>query len=132
MQGQSRTEGELITPACLLGRLGPWGKFDPGELSLSEGIVAFTSSAHGLVFRAPLQEVRARFPKLYFGIGIKLAVRDKTYRLWFVRLQSMRGEQVGGETVVVGFKFRLRDVDPARVASRQWRAALSTATHSGS
>jgi len=99
-------DGGLATPACLVGRLGPWGKFDPGELSLSEGSVAFRSDAHGVVFRAPLEEVRARFPKLYFGIGVKLAVADKAYRLWFVGLQSMRGEtDLRGRTVVAGNSF---------------------------
>jgi hypothetical protein len=119
-------DGGLTTSACLVGRLGLWGKADPGELSLSEGSVAFTSDAHGLIFRVPLQEVRARFPKLYFGLGIKLAVGDKAYRLLFVRLQSMRGQtDIDGQTVVAGNQFLLSDVGPARVAVRQWRSALS-------
>jgi hypothetical protein len=130
-------DGGLATPACLVGRLGPWGSFDTGELSLSEGMVAFTSDAHGLVFRAPLEEARARFLRLYFGIGLKLVVGDKAHRLWFVRLQSMRGERErdfgdGSEwTVVAGNKFLLSDVSPARAAVRQWRAALPRPTHGG-
>jgi hypothetical protein len=115
----------LVTPACLLGRLGPWGRFDSGELSLSEGIVAFSFDDHGLVFRAPVEEVRVRFPKLYFGTGIKLTVGGKAYRLWFVPLRSMRGETTSdGETVAAGNKFFLDDVGPARAAVRKWRAAL--------
>jgi hypothetical protein len=94
--------------------------------------VALTSDAHGLVFRAPLQEARARFPKLYFGIGVKLAVGDKAYRLWFVRLQFMHREtDMHGRTVVAGNKFLLSDVGPARVAVREWRAVLSQPTRGG-
>jgi hypothetical protein len=122
--------GELVTPAWHSGRLGPWGKFDPGNLSLSEGIVAFASDAHGLLFQAPLEEVRARFPKLYFGIGMKLAVGGKTHRLWFVPMQSMRGETTSeGKTVVVGKKFSLSAIGPARAAVRRWRVVLSQPTH---
>jgi hypothetical protein len=122
-------EGGLATPAWLSGRLGPWGSFDPGELSLSEGTVAFTSDAHGLVFSAPLEDVRARFPKLYFGMGIKLAVGGKAHRLWFVRWRSMRGERTSeGRTVVVGSKFSVSDIGPARDAVRKWRAVLSQPT----
>jgi hypothetical protein len=124
----------LATPACLIGRLGPWGKFEPGELRLEGGLVAFRSQERGLVFQAPLQEVRASFPKLYLGAGAKLAVGGKTYRLWFVPLQSMAGEVDRGygdepdRTVVAGNKMLLGDFGPARAAVRRWRAALSSAT----
>jgi hypothetical protein len=118
--------GGLASLACLLGRLGPWGKSDPGELTLSEGIVAFRSEAQGSVFRASADEVRVRFPRLYFGLGIKLVIADKAYRLWFVALQSMRGEtDSDGQTVMVGNSFLISDVGPAREAVRQWRGALS-------
>jgi hypothetical protein len=130
-------DGELATPACLIGRLGPWGKFEPGELRLEGGLVVFTSQERGLVFNAPVQEVRASFPKMYFGVAAKLAVRGKTYRLWFVPLQSMAGERASdfgegrGETVVAGNKMLLKDFGPARAAVRQWRAALSSPTLAG-
>jgi hypothetical protein len=134
-------EGGLSTPACLVGRLGLWGKADPGRLTLSEGIVGFTSDTRGLIFRAPLEEVSARFPKLYFCIGVVLTVGDKDYDLWFVPLQPIRGNESEGQTVgffcrapwkgapklylfVAGNKFLLSDVRPARVHGRQWRAAL--------
>jgi hypothetical protein len=127
----------LATPACLMGRLGPWGKFEPGELRLEDGRIAFTSQERGLVFQAPAQEVRASFPKMYFGVAAKLAVRGKAYRLWFVPMESMAGERERefGEgrdrTVVAGNAFALSDVGPARAAVRQWRAALSRSTHGG-
>jgi hypothetical protein len=127
----------LATPACLIGRLGPWGKFEPGELRLEGGQVAFTSPERGLVFQAPVQEVRAWFPKLYLGVAVKLAVGGKTYRLWFVPLQSMAGERESDfgagrdRTVVAGNKMLLADFGPAKAAVRQWRAALSSATPAG-
>jgi hypothetical protein len=123
----------LATPACLIGRLGPWGKFEPGELRLEDGRIAFTSQERGLVFQATVQEVRASFPKLYFGVAAKLAVGGKTYRLWFVPMKSMAGERESefGEgrdrTVVAGNKMLLKDFGPAKAAVRQWRAALSSA-----
>ncbi|WP_328523986.1 hypothetical protein [Kribbella sp. NBC_00359] len=130
--GGARVEGGLRTLACLGGRLGPWGKFDLGELSLSEGILTFTSDAHGPIFRAPVPAVRARFPKLYFGIGIKVAVGDKVCRLWFVRWQSMRGQtERDGDMIMAGNEFLLSDVGPAKAAVRQWRAALSQPTLGG-
>lgn len=128
---------ELATSACLIGRLGPWGKFEPGELRLEGGLVAFTSKDRGLVFQAPVQEIRASFPKLYLGAGAKLAVGGKTYRLWFVPLQSMAGERASdfgegsGQTVVAGNKMLLEDFGPARDAVRQWRAVLEQPTRSG-
>jgi hypothetical protein len=41
-------DGELATPACLIGRLGPWGKFESGELRLEGGRIAFTSQERGV------------------------------------------------------------------------------------
>ena len=135
--GVSCMDGDLTTPACLIGRLGPWGKFESGELRLEGGRVAFTSQERGVVFQAPVQEVRASLPKMYFGVAAKLAVGGKTYRLWFVPLQSMAGERESdfGEgrdrTVVAGNKMLLGDFGPARAAVRQWRAALSSPTPTG-
>jgi hypothetical protein len=78
-----------------------------------------------LVFQAPWSEVRASFPRRYFGLGAKLRVRDKTYRLWFVPLRSMVGEESSdGMTVVTGNAFPLKSVGPAREATRRSRAAL--------
>ncbi len=37
----------LATPACLLGLLGPWGRFQPGELRLADGLVTFTPDHRG-------------------------------------------------------------------------------------
>jgi hypothetical protein len=91
--GRSGMGDALATPACLIGRLGPWGKFEPGELRLEDGRITFTSQERGLVFQAPVQEVRASFPKMYFGVTAKLAVGGKTYRLWFVPMESMAGER---------------------------------------
>ena len=126
-------DGVLATPVCLMGHLGPWGKFEPGELRLEGGLVAFTWEDRGLVFRAPLQEVRASFPRMYFGAGAKMAVRGETYRLWFVPLQSMAGEQdtIDGGTVVAGNKMLVKDFGPARGVVRQWRAAFEQPTKGG-
>ena len=124
-------DGELATPACLVGRLGTVGKAEPGELRLKGDLVAFTSDDRGLVFQAPRSEVRASFPRRYFGLGAKLCVRDKTYRLWFVPLRSRVGEETSdGMTVVAGNSFPLKSVGPAREATRRWRAALEQPTHS--
>jgi hypothetical protein len=65
----------LSTPACLLGRFGILGSFEPGELILANGVVTFTSREHaeqGHVFSAAVDTVKARFPKLYFGLGLQL------------------------------------------------------------
>lgn len=124
-------DGELATPACLLGRLGPLGKFERGELCLKADLVAFTSDDRGLVFEAPRVEVHASFPRRYFGLGAKLGVRDKTYRFWFVPLRSLAGEEGSdGGTVVAGNAFPLKSVGPAKEATRRWRAALEQPTHS--
>jgi hypothetical protein len=134
----NKSDGRLATPACLFGRLGLLGEVDPGELSLSEGIVAFKSDAHGLVFRAPLEEVQPRFPKRYFGLGFKLAVGDKVYRLWFVvPFRATRKEEtplwVPGVFRVfeTSDTFYLTEGRPARAAVRQWRAALLRPIHGG-
>src|SRR5258707_14833207 len=82
--------GELATPASRIKFRVLWMKFEPGKLYLKDGLIAFTSDAHGLLFRAPLDEVRASFPKVifpvpYFGTGVKLAVNGKTYRFSLMR-----------------------------------------------
>jgi len=104
---------------------------------LEDGRIAFTSRERRLVFQAPVQEVRASFPKMYFGVATKLAVGGKTYRLWFVPMESMAGEQEsnfgegGDRMVVAGNKMLLEDFGPAKAAVRQWRVALSSATPAG-
>jgi hypothetical protein len=124
----------LATPACLLGKLGPWGSFAPGELALTDGEVTFTpqgGSEQGHLFSAPIDEVKVRFPKLYFGLGLQLVVSGNRYRFWFVSLSSAAGETTGAagdkQTIVVGNSFKLSEVGTARSATRIWRAALSHA-----
>ena len=125
-------DAELTTPAWLLGRLGFWGRNDPGQLSLSDGAIAFTSAEHGLIFRAPLEEVRIRFPKLYFGIGFKLTLDTKTHRLCLLPIRFLGGEtDMEGNGVVAGTGFYVADVKPARRIGRQWRAALSQPSRVG-
>lgn len=117
---------DLATPAWLVGRLGFWGGNDPGQLSLSDGVLAFTSAEHGLVFRAPVQAARIRFPKLYFGLGFKVTFDTKTHRLCLLPIRSLRGEtDMEGNSIVAGTAFYVADVRPAREIGRQWRAAVS-------
>ena len=117
---------------------------EPGELRLKDGLIAFTSS-RGLLFRAPLDEVRASFPKVilpvpYFGIGVKLTVNSKTYRLSFMRnfVQSQylgwkADSYVSESGISIGPTWRItrKDAEPAKTAVRQWRAALEQPTNSG-
>ena len=125
-------DAEFTTPAWLLGRLGFWGRNDPGKLSLSDGVIAFTSAEHGLIFRAPLEVVRIRFPKLYFGIGFKLTVDTKIHRLCLLPIRFLGGEtDMEGKRAVAGTGFYLADVRPARDIVRQWRAALSRPSRVG-
>jgi len=101
----------------------PWG--NPRALYLEDGFIAFTLDDGSLVFRAPLQEVRASFPKVtflvfipLFGIGINLASGGNTYRLSFVPFGY---GSVGGR---MGWTFGWGDVKQARATVRQWRAVL--------
>ncbi|MGE5827369.1 MAG: hypothetical protein ACM30G_03270 [Micromonosporaceae bacterium] len=126
---------ELSTSVSRLGRLGPWGPVELGELALANGVVTFTSGGGGkepgrLVFSVPADQITARFPRLYFGLGVQLTVAGKRYRFWFVSLRSAAGQAVGPpgsqETIVVGNQFSLHEVGPARAAVRAWRAALGS------
>jgi len=117
---------ELATPAWMIGLRLLWGKPERGELRLDGGLVAFTSEDIGLVFRAPVEEVRASFPKMYLGVGAKLAVRGKTYRLWFVPLVTVSDPGRGYHTSMAWEYF-----DQARARARRWRAALEPPTNGG-
>ena len=103
-------------------------KSEPGELRLEDGLITFTSKDRGLVFRAPLEKVRASFPKLYFGIGAKLAVHGKTYRLSFAPVQyhgwTASSDLKGGTSYGPTWSIAREDVGPARAAVQQWRTAL--------
>jgi hypothetical protein len=78
----------------LLGRLGPWGSFERGELTLAKGVVTFTREGSGPdpLFSAPVEKVRVRFPRLYFGLGLQLTVEGRRHRVWFVSLRSAVGD----------------------------------------
>lgn len=93
----------------------------PGELRLEDGFIAFTLGDSSLVFRAPLEEVRASFPKVtflgpfpLFGTGINLAVDGNTYRLLFVPFNYW----------ALNWSFSSQDVKQGRAAVQQWRAVL--------
>ena len=77
----------------------------------------------------PVRDVSARFPRLYFGLGLVLVVDSKRYRLWFVPLRSAAGEATGRpgaeRTIVAGNAFLLSDVGPARSATHKWRTVLT-------
>jgi hypothetical protein len=71
-----------------------------------------------------------RYPKLYFGLGLKLIVDSKRYRFWLLSMRSAAGEETIGpggdkETILVGNAFKAKELGPARAATRTWRAALS-------
>lgn len=113
----------------------------PGELRLEDGFIAFTSGDGDLVFRAPLQEARASFPKVtffgpipLFGTGINLALGGNTYRFSLLPyeygpLSSIPGhhEATGG----LAWSFTWADLKQGRAAVRQWRAALGLPTNRG-
>ena len=105
--------GELSTPACQIKSHILWIKFEPGWLQLKDGLIAFKSEASGLLFRVPLAEVRASFPKVifpvpYFGTGVKLAVNGKTYRLSFIR-NFMESQYIGWTSDNLGGEGRAKD-----------------------
>ena len=135
-------DGELYTTAAPI-KFGILpGK--PGKLSLEYGFIAFTLGDGSLVFRAPLEEVRASFPKVMFfvgllplfGTGINMVVGRKTYRLWFVpfeyKLSRLRSVPGSGATWSASWgqqwSFSPKDVRRGRAAVRQWRAAFGQQT----
>jgi hypothetical protein len=110
----------------------------PGELRLEDGFIAFTSGGGDLVFRAPLQEARASFPKVTsffgiptFGTGINLAAGGNTYRFSFLPYKYGWGSVPGGGGIGLGWSFSGQDVKQGRAAVRQWRAALGLHTNRG-
>ena len=52
-------DGELATPAWRIRNRILWLRFEPGELRLEGRLAAFTLENGSLVFRAPLEDVRA-------------------------------------------------------------------------
>ncbi len=92
--------------------------------------------------RGQLKEVRISFPRVifpipYFGVGVKLAVYGKTYRLSFVPMQYIgwTNSSSGSSSGVGGFgptwSFSGKDFKPARAAVQQWRATLEKPTNGG-
>jgi hypothetical protein len=107
----------LCTTAYLLSVLGLWGSVKTGQLTLSKGVL--TLERRGIrdpLFSVPVDEVRARFPRLYFGLGLQLITRGKKHRIWFIPISGTGG---GGQG------FWLKDVGPARSTTQTWRTALS-------
>ncbi len=132
----SYMDDELATPACRIRFRIVWMKSESGELRLESGRVTFTSENGRSVFSAPLEEVRASFPKVIFPIpcfggGVKLAVHGKTYRLSFVPVQyaGWTNSPCGGFGPT--WSMSLKDFKPAKAAVRQWRAALEKPANSG-
>ena len=143
-------DDQLVTPAYLVNSFLMAGSTKPGELRFEDGFIAFTVRDGRLVFRAPVQEVRASFPKgvLLFpgsliprsGIGMRLTIHRDTYRLSFVPV-TCESEATSGWSNVGGslmwgpgrkwsWSVSPRDIPPARAAVRQWRAALGQPTTS--
>jgi hypothetical protein len=138
-------DGQLATPARQLKFRVLRMTSERGELRLKDGLITFTSDARGLLFRAPLDEVRASFPKLifpvpYFGIGVKLTVNGKTYRLSFMRNSAQSRylgwkadsyPSEGGTSIGPTWLITRPDTEPAKAAVRQWRAAFERQANSG-
>jgi hypothetical protein len=106
----------------------------------SDGFISFKYRGD-LVFRAPLQEVRASFPKVTFlwgaffrGAGIELVVDGETYRLLFVPLESSGTGEVsrtwGGGTWG-SWSWSSKDLKQGKATAQQWRAALGQPVNSG-
>jgi len=63
----------LWTTAYLLGVLGPWRPVKTGQLTLSKGMLTLERRGPwDPLFSVPAEEVRARFPRLYCGLGLHL------------------------------------------------------------
>src|SRR5260370_29800533 len=112
-------------------RSGAW------ELLLEDGVITVTPQDGHLLFRAPLEEVHATFPKFIwlfppgfpvFGIGMNLTFGGTTYRLSFVGVEyEAKARFTGVDGVMASgpsWSVSLKDFKPARAAVRQWRAAL--------
>jgi hypothetical protein len=111
------------TTAYLLTVLGPWGPVHTGQLTLSDGVLKLERrGTRDPLFSVPVGEVQARFPKLYFGLGLKLIVGRKRYRIWFVPLHWVPGG-VGSSRGGRGFYWS--EAGPARAATQKWRTTLS-------
>jgi hypothetical protein len=122
-------EAVMRSRVSRLGRFGPWGRADPGELSLDGQVVRFQSDARGLLFEAPVSGVRLRVPKRYFRIGLTLIVNGQRHRFWFVPMTSMAGTRdVDGALNLGGNSFPLNEVRPAKDAVRAWTAMLQPPT----
>jgi hypothetical protein len=129
---------ELETLACRV-KFGIPSK-ESGWLHLdSDGFISFKYRGD-LVFRAPLQEVRASFPKVTFvpwgafirDAGIKLVVDGKTYQLLFVPLKfSWVGRAGGRWGWGPNWHWSWKEVKQGKATARQWRAALGQPINSG-
>jgi hypothetical protein len=102
----------------------------------SDGFISFKYRGD-LVFRVPVEEVRASFPKVtfvqlfypLFDAGIKLVVRGKTYRLLFVHGEYDQDTGVGGGLIT--WSFSGKDVERGQATAGQWRAAFGQPVNSG-
>lgn len=103
-------------------------------LLLEGGLVVLTSQDHRLIFRAPLAEVRASFPKmlfpfLYASMFAILTVRGQTYRLSFAPSMRYLGwkatsDPLGGTSFGPSSAVSDKDVQQAKYDVQAWRAAL--------
>jgi hypothetical protein len=79
------------------------------------------------------------FPVPYFGIGVKLAVNDKTYRFSFIRNfveeqyigWTSTSDPGGGTSFGPTWLITREDAKPAKAAVQKWRAALEQPTNGG-
>jgi hypothetical protein len=116
-------DGSLSSSAWLLSVLGPWGPVKDGWLKLSNGVLAFEQDGtRDPLFSVPVEEVQARFPRLYFGLGLQLITHGKKHRVWFV---PIRWIPFGSADSGGGRGFYLKEIGPARSATQTWRTALS-------
>jgi hypothetical protein len=129
---------ELATPAWRSERKVLWMDHlaGEGELRLASGVITFTEGGR-LVFRAPLDMVKASFPKAscpspipfppWFNVAIKLEVGGTSCKaLFFCPHYEGRGWHPGGQGMEYGssWDIPMSDIKTARAAARRWRAAL--------
>jgi hypothetical protein len=91
-------------------------------------VLSFTptaSAAREPLFSVAVGQVRVRYPRRYFGMGLQLIVDSNGYRLWFLTVRSAAGETIGPaadkQTIVTASTLNPKEFGPARAATRMWR-----------
>ncbi len=124
--------GFLVSPAWLIGGL----RNVPGYLGTGQGRLTFVSDSP--VFDVPLTEVtEVRWPRHWFGGGVKLTAAGQPYKITFVRPNGMPAPNPSVLATGVGVFALLSgtwhdvhalqgiaDIGTGRAAGAQWRQVL--------